>query len=76
MFSNDAVKSQYLVYEQNRFLSDAHDVSGRSGIAVYRLPFWHYTTPLIGKPGRETEARRWLLLGSLDFDPPLKKLRY
>jgi len=76
MFSNDAVQSQFLVYEENRFLSKSHDVSGRSGIAVYRLPFWHYTTPLIGRRGRETEARRWLLLGSLDFDPPLKKLSY
>jgi hypothetical protein len=76
MFSNAAVKSQYLVYEENGFLSKAHDVSGRSGIAVYRLPFWHYTTPLVGRAGRETEARRWLLLGSLDFDPPLRKLRY
>ena len=72
MFSNDAVQSQFLVYEEKHFLSKSHDVSGHSGIAVYRLPFWHYTTPLIGKPG----ARRWLLLGSLDFDPPLKKLRY
>ena len=72
MFSNDAVKSQYLVYEEKHFLSKTHDVSGRSGIAVYKLPFWHYTTPLIGGPG----ARRWLLLGSLDFDPPLKKLNY
>lgn len=72
MFSNEKVTSQYLVYEEKHFLSKAHDVSGRSGIAVYKLPFWHYTTPLIGKPG----ARRWLLLGSLDFDPPLKKLSY
>jgi len=76
MFSNDAVQSQFLVYEEKHFLSKAHDVSGRSGIAVYRLPFWHYTTPLIGRTGRESDARRWLLLGSLDFDPPLRKLRY
>jgi hypothetical protein len=76
MFSNDAVQSQWLVYEEKRFLSKSHDVSAPSGIAVYKLPFWHYTTPLIGRPGRESEARRWLLLGSLDFDPPLKKLRY
>jgi len=72
MFSNEAVQSQWLVYEEKHFLSKSHDVSAPSGIAVYKLPFWHYTTPLIGKPG----ARRWLLLGSLDFDPPLKKLSY
>lgn len=76
MFSNDAVEAQYLVYEEKHFLSRAHDVSGRSRIAVYRLPFWHYTTALIGRKGREAQARRWLLLGSLDFDPPLEKLSY
>jgi len=73
MFSNDAVKTQQLVYEHRGFLSASHEVSGRSGIAVYRLPFWHYTTPLVGRKGREAEARRWLLLGSFDFDPPPKK---
>ena len=73
MFANDAVRSQQLVYEERGFLSATHEVSGRSGIAVYRLPFWHYTTPLLGRRGREAEARRWLLLGSFDFDPPPKK---
>ena len=76
MFSNDAVSSQLLVYEEHGFLSQAHEVAKPSGIAVYRLPFWHYTTPLIARRGRESEARRWLLLGSFDFDPPPKKLRY
>jgi hypothetical protein len=73
MFSNDAVRSQWLVYEERGFLSASHEVSGRSGIAVYRLPFWHYTTPLVGRAGHEAEARRWLLLGSFDFDPPPAK---
>jgi hypothetical protein len=73
MFANDAVRSQQLVYEERGFLSACHEVSGRSGIAVYRLPFWHYTTPLLGRRGREAEARRWLLLGSFDFDPPPAK---
>lgn len=76
MFSNDAVASQLLVYEQSGFLTEAHDVAATSGVAIYRLPFWHYTTPLMPKPGREEEARRWLLLGSFDFDPPLRNLRY
>jgi hypothetical protein len=76
MFSNDAVQSQWLVYEEKRFLSASHEVAKPSGIAVYRLPFWHYTTPLVGRPGREHEARRWLLLGSFDYDPPLKRLVY
>ena len=76
MFSNDAVASQLLVYEERYFLTAARDVSGPPSIAVYRLPFWHYTTPLMAKPGREREARRWLLLGSFDYDPPLGELRY
>lgn len=76
MFSNDAVRSQWLVYEERGFLSASHEVSGASGIAVYRLPFWHYTTPLVGRAGRESEARRWLLLGSFDYEPALPQLRY
>lgn len=76
MFSNDSVAGQLLVYEQRGFLSESRDVSRAPAIAVYRLPFWHYTTPLIARPGRENSARRWLLLGSFDYDPPLAKLSY
>ena len=76
MFSNDAVAHQLLVYEDRRYLSAAQDVSGKAAIAIYRLPFWHYTTPLLARPGRESAARRWLLLGSFAYDPPLKKLEY
>jgi hypothetical protein len=76
MFSNDAVAGQLLVYEQRGFLSQSRDVSRAPAIAVYRLPFWHYTTPLQARPGREQSARRWLLLGSFDYDPPLRKLAY
>jgi hypothetical protein len=36
---------------------------------VYRLPFWHYTTPLAAKPGAEATARRWVLLGTF-LDAP------
>lgn len=76
MFSNEGVAQQLLVYEERRFLSAARDVSDGSGIAVYRLPFWHYTTPLTARPGHEATARRWLLLGSFSYDPPLKRLEY
>jgi len=76
MLSNDAVESQWLVYEERGFLSSGHDVSGTSGIAIYRLPFWHYTTPLVARRGREREARRWLLLGSFDYATPLARLAY
>jgi len=76
MFSNDGVAQQLLVYEERRFLSLAHDVTSNGSLAVYRLPFWHYTTPLVARRGREATARRWLLLGTFDYDPPLKRLQY
>lgn len=76
MFSNDGVLAQSLVYEENRYLSAIRNVTARAAIAIYRLPFWHYTTPLVARPGRESAARRWLLLGSFDYDPPLTKLEY
>lgn len=76
MFSNDDVASQSLVYEQRGFLSAIHDVTSRAAIAVYRLPFWHYTTPLVARAKREATARRWLLLGSFNYEPALPRLEY
>jgi hypothetical protein len=76
MFSNEHVQSQWLVYEEKHFLSASHEVAAPSGIAVYRLPFWHYTTPLVARRGREADARRWLLLGSFDYETPLARLSY
>jgi len=62
--ANDAVAHQYLVYEHDGHFSESVAVATLGGVTAYRLPFWHYTTPLIAKPGREAEARRWLLLGT------------
>lgn len=76
MFSNDDVAAQSLVYEERGYLSNSHDITARAAIAIYRLPFWHYTTPLVAKPRREATARRWLLLGSFNYQPGLKKLEY
>lgn len=76
MFTNASAAHQLLVYERGGYLSAAHPVSGKPAIAIYRLPFWHYTTPLTARRGHEATARRWLLLGSFDYDPPLKKLEY
>lgn len=68
MFANKAVDHHYLVYEQKGHFSKIVDINTRGGVSVYKLPFWHYTTPLAGKAGRETEARRWLLLGTFEID--------
>lgn len=76
MFSNDDVAAQSLVYEERGYLSAIHDVASRAAVAIYRLPFWHYTTPLVARPKREATARRWLLLGSFNYEPALPQLEY
>jgi hypothetical protein len=35
-------------------------IAGAGMLTAYRLPFWHYTTPLEGQPA----ARRWVVLGT------------
>ena len=67
MLSNPSVKHQWLVYEHKGFLNSMKDITSPSGMAVYRLPFWHYTTPLIARPSKINEARRWLFLHSFEF---------
>lgn len=66
MFSNTYVQHQFLVYEKGGFLNGVYDLSAPSGATVYKLPFWHYTTPLFGKVGKEKFARRWLILRSFE----------
>lgn len=66
-FANIDVRRQILVYEKRGFLSEATDIALKAGIGIYRLPFWHYTTPLEAKPGRERTARRWVLLATYYF---------
>jgi hypothetical protein len=62
--SNRFVDHQWLVFEDRGFLTQVVNVGVQSGVAVSYLPFWHYTTPLVAKKGREGQARRWLLLAS------------
>lgn len=71
MFSNEHVQHQWLVYEKNGFLNSTYDIASPSAIAIYKLPFWHYTTPMMAKNNREDDAQRWLLLRS--FEMPEKK---
>lgn len=60
-FANKQVKRQLLVYEKGGHFQQVADVAKPSLITAYRLPFWHYTTPLEAK---SEEARRWVLLGT------------
>jgi len=62
-----AVAHQYLVYAKSGHFTEIVPVHGLGTLTVYRLPFWHLTTPLKAKPGREKDARRWVLLGTFGF---------
>jgi hypothetical protein len=64
-----AVAHQWLVYAQGGHFSQMVPVNTVGGVTVYRLPFWHYTTPLAARPGQAEAARRWVLLGTF-LDAP------
>jgi len=59
-FSTPSVAHQWLVYSRAGHFSEIVSVARPAAVTAYRLPFWHYTTPLVGKP----EAARWVLLGT------------
>ena len=63
-FANAAVDHQWLVYEHEGHLSQVQSVALVGGVACYRLPLWHYTTPLAPRLGQVEEARRWVVLGT------------
>jgi hypothetical protein len=68
MLSERSVLSQLLVYEARPgLLNEVHEVGRGMALAVYHLPFWHYTTPLRPRSSK-TKARRWLLLASFDIE--------
>jgi len=65
------VAQQWLVYAVQGHFSRIADVATAGGITAYRLPLWHYTTPLVAKArSRPAEARRWLLLGTFLYRHP------
>jgi hypothetical protein len=57
------VAHQWLVYSRAGHFSEIVSVAKPASVTAYRLPFWHYTTPLAAKP-RRTDAARWVLLGT------------
>jgi hypothetical protein len=59
-----AVAHQWLVYSRAGHFSEIESVAAPATVTAYRLPFWHYTTPLFAKRGRAKEAARWVLLGT------------
>ncbi len=69
-----AVAHQWLVYAKGGHFSEVARVNTVGGVTVYRLPFWHYTTPLVARRGQEAHARRWVLLGTF-LDAPAERRR-
>ena len=65
--SAPGVAHQWLVYAEAGHFRHVRDVNTVGGITAYRLPFWHYTTPLVAKRGRERGARRWVILGTFRY---------
>jgi hypothetical protein len=63
-FVTAAVKAQLLVYAKAGHFSESISIAHDGMISAYRLPFWHYTTPLQAKRGQSDAARRWVLLGT------------
>ena len=63
-FATNAVRDQFLVYAKTGHFTEMVEVTQTPGlVTAYRLPFWHYTTPLEGK----ASAARWLILGTFYF---------
>lgn len=75
MFSNKYVQHQWLMYERNGFFNQQYDISQKAAVAVYQLPFWHATTPVIPVKGGEGKCRRWLILGSFIFEQKKQPLK-
>lgn len=55
--------NQQLIYARRGHLDQCISVARTGLLTVYRLPFWHMTTPLEG-----ARARRWVLLGTFLFE--------
>lgn len=72
-FVTPAVRTQKLVYAKAGHFSEAVEVARDGLLSAYRLPFWHYTTPLEARRGQAAAARRWVLLGTFLYKAPLKR---
>lgn len=66
-FATPGVRDQYLIYARAGHFSEMVEVTRSGLVTAYRLPFWHYTTPLRAKPRQDAVARRWVLLGTFLF---------
>lgn len=60
-FTTRGVKEQFIVYERDGHFAGMHSIAANGTLNMYRLPLWHYTTPMQAK---SAEDRRWLVLAS------------
>ncbi len=66
------VEYQMLVHEDRGHLNKFYSLNHFAGLNVYRLPFWHYTSPLQVKPGSSKKAARWIIMYTFYFEQPTK----
>lgn len=66
-FVTPGVRDQFLVYAKAGHFTEMVAATKPGLVTAYRLPFWHYTTPLRARAGQAETARRWLLLGTFLF---------
>ena len=60
-FCTAGVTDQLIIYERDGHLTEQRSIGKTGTVTAYRLPFWHYTTPL---QATGPQARRWLVLGT------------
>jgi hypothetical protein len=63
-FTSPGVREQFIVYGRDGHLSALAPIAVNGVVTAYRLPLWHYTTPL---QTRSPGDRRWLVLGTFYF---------
>ncbi|HZT21208.1 MAG TPA: hypothetical protein VFA23_17475 [Dongiaceae bacterium] len=68
--SSPDVAQQWLVYAVAGHFTRIEPAARTGRVSAYRLPLWHYTTPLVARRGREGGARRWVLLGTFLYKDP------
>lgn len=66
-FGHPAVRHQFLVWAVDGHFTRMAPVGAPGGIAVYRLPLWHYTTPLVARRGHAVDAARWVALATFRY---------
>lgn len=60
-FCTPGIREQWIIYEEGGHFAQQRSLAGTGTITAYRLPTWHYTTPLRAD---SPEDRRWLVLSS------------